>query len=955
MKAKGGVVKAKGNLLCLLIVWGGFLGASEVIPFSSAVRKTVLPNGLTLLLRHNQEPRNRLELRLVVRVGSLVEDEDQQGLAHFTEHMAFNGSKHFRKNELVDVLEQAGVRFGSHLNAYTSFDQTVYELPIPADQPELLDKALLVLLDWARYLSFSREAIEGERGVVLEEWRLGQGAQERMRAKYFPELMAGSRYADRLPIGKKEILERFKRKTIRRFYKDWYRPDLMAVVAVGDFDMEVLEAKLMGTFLDWDAPKSPRPLPSFPIPLTQETKVMVLRDDENTQNRIQLFIKAPKRPPHLVATFEQELMDRLYSLIMGQRFDDLSRQPSPPFLYAWAGFGNFFELSQFSVGLSASPEKMLAGLDVVIREIKRAQQLGFTQQELTEAKAELLSGYEGRFLERQKTHSRRWTRELVRHFVSNGAVPGTEWEWEQARLAMEQTDLERINHHIATWFDPAKVFVLVSGTGKHEEGDLPSEQEVARQLQLSWDAAVIPLEEIPVPDRLLATDPLPGKVIEEQSTDHGFLHWQLSNGMHLLFKPTDFKDNEVLIRLESHGGTDYVEDERFFSARQVISFVQESGIAEFDVPTLSRMAKGKRYWLSPELSQHSESFFGFAEPDDLPWVFQSLHLAFTQPRFDANAWESYKENRLPLVRRQLDAPNYYFSDAVNRFLYPDSPRQASFLTEEAFKAAEVHEMEAIYRERFAHPQDWWVVVVGRYEAEALKHLVETYLGSLPPSSVREKPRDLGIRMQTQQHELTVYRGVDQKSEVRLLYHQERPYDAVEDYHLDVLAEILQIKMVEVLREELGGVYAAGASAFAARIPYEYWRLSMNFPCGPDKAKVLANQAVALLEDLALRGPSQKDVDKVVESNLRTQELNERRNRYWAARGADSFRYDQPLSTLVHDATFLKAVTPGDVRRIAAQLLKTKPYRAFLFPASMAPQEKGATDSSNHASEERRAP
>jgi zinc protease len=456
---------------------------NDEIPVDSKVRVGKLDNGLSYFIRKNEKPENRVQFRLVVKAGSVLEDNNQLGLAHFVEHMAFNGSEHFEKNELVDYLQSVGVQFGADLNAYTSFDETVYMLPIPTEDEEIMDKGMLVLEDWANGVSFTDEEIDKERGVVIEEWRLGRGAQQRMRDKWLPMALKDSRYADRLPIGTKEILESFDYETVRKFYRDWYRPELMAVIAVGDIDVDEIEKEIKERFGDIENPDNPRQRERFPIPDHDETYIVTAKDPEASFTQLQLIYKHDKEEETTLNDYRRVVIHSLYNGMLSVRFQELTQQADPPFIFGASNYGGFIgDYDSYTAFAAVGPGGVEKGLTALITENERVRQHGFTAGELARYKKELLNNYERSYNERDKTQSMQYAQEYIRAFLENEPIPGIEWEYEFVKGILPTITLDEVNELAPKWITDKNRVVIVTGPDK-EGVDIPDEEAIRKILE----------------------------------------------------------------------------------------------------------------------------------------------------------------------------------------------------------------------------------------------------------------------------------------------------------------------------------------------------------------------------------------------------------------------------------------------------------------------------------------
>ena len=798
-------------------------GLGEEIPLDPAILTGRLLNGLTYFVRRNSEPPDRVELRLVVDAGSVLEDDDQRGLAHFLEHMAFNGTRNFAEGELVDYFEGIGMEFGADLNASTGFDQTIYSLRVPAE-PDLLRRGFQVLADWAGGILLEPAAVDRERDVLIEEWRLGRGAGARVRDRQLPLLFRGSRYADRLPIGTPEILETAPVEALRRFYRDWYRPELMAVIAVGDYDAEALEQWILDGFADLEGPAEPRPRPEVPIPGHAETLVGVTTDPEITVTSVAVYTKLAARPEGTVADYRRQLAEGLYHSMLNLRLDELRRKPEPPFLWASSSTGGFVRTSDVYVqSAGVRSGELLGGLTALLTEIERVDRHGFTEGELDRAGRELLRAYERGFAERDKTPSAAYAAEYARHYLTGEPAPGIAVELELVRRYLPTLELAELNRLAAEWISEENRVVLVTAP-ESEAGDLPGEEDLlaalARADQLEPEPWVDRVRDRPLVD----VAPVPGPVVATtELPELGVTEWRLANGARVAIKPTDFRNDEVWLTGFSPGGHSLAGDDEFISAVFADSVLREGGVGEFDRSELDKALAGKVAGARTSISELEERVAASGSPDDLETMLQLVHLRFTAPRADAEAVAGWKTRTAELLRNRLARPDAVFGDRLTEVLTGGHPRYRP-PTEEMLEEIDLERALAFHRERFADAAGFTFVIVGAFDPETLRPLVERWLGGLPASGVEESWRDVGVERPDGTVEIEVAAGLEPKSQVRLVLHGPAAWSREESHLIGSLAAALQIRLREILREDLGATYGVGVSGSISSRPPGVHRL-----------------------------------------------------------------------------------------------------------------------------------
>ncbi len=907
------------------------LALDDTIPIDPAILAGRLGNGLAYFVRANGEPPDRVELRLVINAGSVLEDDDQRGLAHFVEHMAFNGTRRFAEGELVDYLEGIGMQFGADLNASTGFDETVYSLRVPAE-PELLERGFEVLADWAGGILFEPEAVDRERDVVIEEWRLGRGAGARIRDRQLPLLFRGSRYADRLPIGTPEVLESAPVEVLRRFYRDWYRPELMAVVAVGDYDPAALVQWIESSFAALEGPAEPRPRTVVPVPGHAETLVGITTDPEATLTSVGIYTKLGARPEGTVADYRRQLAEGLYHSMLNRRLDELRRRPQPPFLWASSSTGGFLRASDVyvqSAGVRAG--ELLGGLAALLTEIERVDLHGFTEGELDRAGRELLRAYERGFAERDKTPSAAFAAEYARHYLIGEPAPGIAVELDLVKRYLPTLELAELNRLAGEWISEENRVVLVTAPDSEAAG-LPSEEDLLATL-----AAADRLEPEPWVDRvrdrpLVDVLPKPGAVVAAtELPDLGVTEWRLANGVRVVLKPTDFRNDQVALVAFSPGGHSLAADEDFVSAVFADSVLRQGGLGEFDRSELQKALAGKVAAARTFIGELEEGLSAGGSPDDLETILQLVYLGFTAPRADAEAFAGWKARTAELLRNRLARPEAVFGDRLSEVLTGGHPRYRP-PTEEMLEQIDLERALAFHHQRFADAAGFTFVIVGSFEPEALRPLVETYLGGLPASAVEESWRDVGVERPEGIVEIEVAAGLEPKSQISLVLHGPATWSREERHLFGSLTEALDIRLREILREDLGATYGVGVGGSLARRPRQEFTLSIGFGCAPDRAAALLDRVIAELAEVRASGFAEETVTKVREQQRRQREESLERNDFWVAALAGAYRMDLDPELILDHESLVESVTGDSLRSAAERYLHTeRSVRAVLYP------------------------
>ena len=909
---------------------------SEPMPTDPKVLHGTLANGLTWYVRANARPEARAVLRLVVNAGSVLEADDQLGLAHFLEHMAFNGTESFEKQELVDYLERIGMRFGADINAYTSFDETVYMLEVPTDSAGMLETGLQILEEWAHAITLDSLEIEKERGVVLEEWRLGQGAASRVRDEQFPVLFQGSRYADRLPIGDPEIIQSFDHAALRRFYHDWYRPDLMAVIAVGDFDAADVASRIERRFSAIPArPDAPR-RPEFDVPRHPETLVSSVTDPELQVSRVEVLWKLPPESDGTHADYRRRMVERSWNSMLNFRFFEITRESEqPPFLFAGSGKGSLVRGSEaFQLQAAVADGESRAGLERLLLEAERVERFGFTQAELDRQKADMLRGYERAWEEREKSESSTYAAEYARAFLQGESFPGIEYEYALARRYIPGIQLDEVNRLGRQWISDSSR-VLLAATPEKEGVEAPTEA----QLLAAFDAAVAAsIELTPWDDSdsdrpLLDELPAGGSVVAETRHESvNVTEWRLSNGVRVLAKPTEFKSDQVLFSARSPGGTSLASDEEYLSATWASSVVGASGAGEFSAVDIQKSLAGKAVSVSPFIGENEEGFSGSASPRDLEILFQLISLYATSPRRDETAFGSLMSRVQTAIANRGTSPEAVWADTLSVVLSQGHPRRQP-PTPERIERVDLDQALSFYDERFADFGDFTFTFVGSFDLAELRSLVELYLGSLPATGRSEAWRDIGVRPPGGVERRTVFMGSEPKARTAIVFTGPFEYDRANRMLLGATTDVLDIMLREVLREELGGTYGASVSVSSSRIPVERYGVRIGYGAEPERVEELTAATFAVIDSLTTYGASEANLDKVKETRRRSRETDLEDNGFWLAAISGYDRDGEPLGQILELDPLLEALTPESIGEAAGRWLDPERYvQVSLMPA-----------------------
>ncbi|MCE7069795.1 insulinase family protein [Dyadobacter sp. CY327] len=907
--------------------------STQKVPLDPGVRTGKLKNGLTYYIRKNAEPKNRAELRLAVKAGSVLETDAQQGLAHFMEHMNFNGTTNFPKNELVNFLQKTGVRFGADLNAYTGFDETVYMLPIPTDSAGLLDKGLQVLEDWAHGALLDPAEIEKERGVVLEESRMGRGAQQRMRDKFLKVILNNSRYAERLPIGKDSILKSFKPETITAFYKDWYRPDLMAVIAVGDFDVDKVEATIKQKFGSMPAPVNAKKRTKYTIPLDGSTQVAIVTDPEYPQNLIQLIYKQPNSKEKTLKNVRDNFAQGLYNSMMAQRMQELTQKANPPFLYGDSQYGDFLgDLDSYtSIALAKDAASMKTALTALLEENARVQKFGFTQPELDRAKKDFYNSIEQYYKERDKTKSANHVQEYLDHFLHEEPYMSAEAYFEFVKKHLEGVSLAEINALAKKYITDKNRAVVVMGPEKSKD-ELPKEAEI-RKLLLEAGKDVTAYVDDVVDSPLLPAEPKPGKVTSEKQLDKlGVTELTLSNGVKVLLKPTDFKNDEILIKATGKGGYSQFPEERetgIFASY----LVQSGGVGPYNQTQLQKFLAGKTASAGPYLSELTEGMGGSTNPKDLETTLQLIYAYFTAPRKDADVVTGILANQKAYLENMQKTltPEKVYSDSLNGVLTSYDPKRRP-LKPESIDKVNLDRAVEMYKDRFADASDFVFTFVGAFKPEEIKPLLEKYIGGLPSTDRDDTFKHPNIFPPKGTIDKTIYKGLEPKSRVTLISSGEFEYSPENNMQIEALQEVLQIKLIEALREEESGVYGVSVSESTDKFPSGHYRFSIGFGCAPENVDKLVKRAREEVNKVKQNGADPKDIEKFVAETQRKTETALKTNNFWLDYLDDNTFLGDDLNEIFMQDKLLKSITVASTKAAAEKYFNDENFiKVVLMP------------------------
>jgi zinc protease len=903
------------------------------LPFDPVVKTGKLANGFTYYIRHNEEPKKKVVMYLVNKVGSVLEDEDQRGLAHFMEHMEFNGTKHFPHNELVNYLQKNGVRFGADINAYTSFDETVYQLPLPTDDPQVLSHGIEIMRDWAQGALLDPAEIDKERGVVLEEKRLGKGANERMQRQFWPVILNHSRYAVRIPIGLDRVLENFKRPAIDRFYHDWYRPDLQALIVVGDINVNLVEKTIKAQFSSLKNPAKERRRLAYTVPLDGKNHFISLTDHEMTATVAEVLIKQPKLQLRTEVDYRQSIIRQLYNGMLGERFEELSREAEPAFVEGGANISSFIgNLDNFDVSVVAKPGELEKGFKAVWTEVERARRFGFTQTELDRAKNDFRTQFESLLKEKNKTNSESYVREYQDHFLHGTASPGIGYEYNLVTSTLKTIGLDDLNRVAKDQLKSTNRDILILAPEK-DKGTLPKEVTVNSWIKSIGSGVLKPYVDKTNTQALLNVLPVPGKIIgATRDTGLNLFIYRLSNGVKVVLKPTTYKDNQILFYGFSSGGTSLSGDRDYQSAANA-GLIASFGAGNYDPGQLTKYLSGKKVQVNPFINERTQGLQGSVEPKDLETALKLVYAYYTAPRKDTALFNGIIERSRAGLANRADDPQNVFKDTVSAILGNYNIRRTG-PSMEKLKQISLDRAYAIYKERFADASNATFTFVGSIDTTAIKPLLENYLGALPSLRSGEQARDLGIQIPAGVIRKDVYKGSEPKATVELFWSGSYIFSPENTLKLDALKECLEIRLLERLREEESGVYSPGAFLQVTKLPRNCYTFIVQFGCAPENVDKLIASTLDEINKLKTSGPPQINIDKWRVESERERETAMQTNDFWLAFLTGQQRDQESYHTLDAFNSRLQNVNKEIVKTAANQYLSGNNFITIaLLPAA----------------------
>ncbi len=876
-----------------------------------------LDNGLTYYIRKNTEPENRAELRLVINSGSILEDDTQRGLAHFLEHMAFQGTSHFEKQSIVDFMESIGMPFGSGINAATGLDETYYMLVLPTDDKSHIETAFQILRDWATEIKFEPEEIDLERKVVIEEWRLGQGAGSRISKKILPVIFKDSLYAERLPIGKLEQIRNFTREDFLRFYRDWYRPDLMAVIAVGDFDTADIKKLIHEKFDSIPKSENPRERKVYPVPDHDETLFAIAADPEVQETDISVYYKSPKIFDWTAGGYRKTLVENIYNSMLNYRFGELTIKPNPPFMGASSGRVSIIRNEDiYTLGATVQETGIERGLETILTESERVLRHGFTSEELERTKKSYMRSMELAYANRDSRGSSSHASEMSRSFLTGEHIPGIEVEMQLYNRFIPEISLDEVNQVAKTLISDSNRVVVLTAPEKPDL-NMPSETALKSILASVPGKDIVPYTPTKVEGELLDSVPSGSNVIEERELEGGITEWKLANGITVALKPTDFVEDQIMFIATSNGGTSLASDENFIPAKTASALVAVGGLGKFNIMDLQKKLTGKAARVTASINEYQEGLSGAASPKDLETMFQLIYLRVTEPRSDETVYNILKTQLQQQLQNKDSNPSTVFQETWNRMVYSNHSRKEpdSLETLEKFDLAKSMEF---YKDRFADTGDFVFVFTGSFTLEQMRPFVETYLGALPSTGRKETWKDVGIRgVREGIIKETVYKGKEPKSSTRIGFNGYFPMvdDQREVTCVSISTQILENRLREIIRERMGGTYSIVVRSGIVRIPEGQYLISIDFSSDPERIDELTAAIFDEIKAIKESGPTENEVSDIRTTLIRAHETGMKQNATWLASISASYvRGDNPgAERLLKAPEIINSISKDDIK------------------------------------------
>lgn len=909
---------------------------SDVIPTDPTVLYGKLDNGLTYYIKENKKPEKRAELQILVKAGSLDEADDQQGIAHFIEHMAFNGTKTFPKNQLVSYFEKIGMNFGGDLNANTGFDRTLFLITVPTDDKKLTEQGVQILEDWLHNITFDSTELEKERGVIHEEWRVYRGAQERSQRKHFPVMLYNSKWGQRMPIGDTTDILHTPRSRFLDYYTTWYRPNQTAIIAVGDFNKNDMLKLIKSKFGKVKNPTNLVQRPEYPIPLNHGLLTSVFTDKEWSMPPLfQIYYKLPQRLKHSYSDYKRQITEGLISTMLTERLQEYMQKPDGPFqLYAGGGAGEFVgDVFAFNLVGLAKKDQMLEAYTTLLAEGFRAQQHGFTEGELKRAKEQVMTGMEQAYNERDKTESKQFANKYYQNYMDGTFYPGIVTEKSLYDKFVPEITLSEVNSMMKDLNNTDAVVVTFDALDSPEI-KVPTENELKLLYGMAKQIKYDPYVDKAVDKPLMAKIPTPGKVVKEEVIKEiDAVKWTLSNGAEVYLKKTDFKNDQIIMNAYAPGGLSMVSDADYNNCAHSMSIINEAGLAEFDNIDLQKLLSGKVCNISPNIDDLNRGFNGSTTPKDLETFMQLLNLYVTNPRKDDKTFEIYKKNTIENYETSQKEPETALNDTFSVTLYKHHQRRLPE-TKKELENLNLDKAFNFYKSQFDGVGQFKFFFVGAIDMPKMKQMVETYIASLPAGTPKAF-KDNNIRMAKGVITKEAYKGVDVKAIYRLAITGDFEYTYDNVFAMDALSKLMNIRLREEIREEKGGTYGVGTWVAPNHYPNQDYTYNVTFTTAPAKLDDLILTIKKVFAEIKAGTFKDDNVEKIKEQLIRKRETDTKKNNFWLGSMYSRTYNGQPFSIINDFDKYVKTITKESLTKTANKFLDEKNWiQVVLYPESM---------------------
>ncbi len=910
--------------------------AKQALPHDTTVKIGKLENGLTYYIKSNKKPEKRAIFYLSVNAGSILETDDQVGLAHFTEHMGFNGTKQYPNNTLVSELEKKGIVFGREINAYTSFNETVYYVTLPTDDSTMFNMGLKILDGWAFGMLMAEEEIDKERGVIIEEWRTRGGAGERMRQITLPVELKNSKYINRLPIGTLENLQNFKYASIRNFYKTWYRPDNMAIIIVGDFNANDMEQMVIDFFLMNPIPSTPLKRPNYTIPNNKKPLIAIATDPEATNTQFVINYKHPKKTIKTYEDLKLNICRSLLTSILNARIAEIGNKTQAPFIHGVSYYGNYWSRTNesFSNRYVCKENRGLETFELALSELQRLIQYGILDSELERAKIELLSNYEKQAKEEDKKESRTFANQYNAHFLHHTPIISSKEHYLLAQEIMNQINNEDI-HAIIKQLITDKNITITYTQPKKTDLATPNENDFLQILKKVKTIKTIPYVDEANQLPFLTKEPTAGKIIERKdNTEFNYTEIVLSNGAKVILKATDFTNDQILFYAFSKGGTSLYPNNKLVNAKYSTTIIHNSGIGNYNNNDLKKFMYGKNFHINPWIFSLNEGIDGSTSIKDMETFLQYIFMIFESPRKEQEELDKQIDAWRTSIAMYQNSPTHQFQYLVNKLKYPEDTISIIRLEEKHLEEMNLEEMYSIFRERFNNAKDFTFYFVGNLDFETVLPLIEKYIGGIPSKQEKENWIDKSSPFAKGITNETLYAGIGEKTQFVISTCQDFDWNTRNLLLINLLNNIVKIKMTEEIREKLGGTYGVNFSISTSKLPKEQLFMNIGLGCEPTRVEELTTSIWKVIDQIIENGVEELYLDKAKIQLIKAKEIAVKNNNTWLHNLHQLYEYDYPLLSVEEYKEIINNITTEEIKTIVKYMKHDEYVRVILMPASM---------------------